>query len=212
MKNQKNKIFMLKRTLKKNWLSLLAAGSTVLMGTLTTLTTSPAKAVTELESPQSASTSMLLAQSDVIQATSAQEDTLYLNDDRAYSYNLIATERETIDGVTIPVGATIIGQYQPAEGGLRYVASAVAYDNYRYQISATSPVIEAETDPRDTSTGSVAEDAGIGAATGLVLGEVFGDAGVGEVVGGAAAGAAVGNVTADEVVVVEPDQRINLYE
>ncbi len=60
-------------------------------------------------------------------------------------------------------------------------------------------------DPRDTSSGAIAEDAGIGAAGGAILGEVFGDA-------GAAAGAATGNITADRVVVVEPDSAIALYE
>ena len=63
----------------------------------------------------------------------------------------------------------------------------------------------------DTSAGAVAEDAGIGAAGGVVLGEVPGDANVEEAVGGAAAGAAVGNVTADRVVVIEPDESIILY-
>ncbi|WP_017301164.1 hypothetical protein [Nodosilinea nodulosa] len=58
---------------------------------------------------------------------------------------------------------------------------------------------------------TVAEDAGIGAAGGLVLGEILGDAGVGAVVGGAAAGAATGNITADRVVVVDPNQTISLY-
>lgn len=67
-------------------------------------------------------------------------------------------------------------------------------------------------DPRDTSAGAIAEDAGIGAAGGTILGEVFGDAGVAEIVGGAAAGVATGNLTADRVVVIEPNSAIALYE
>lgn len=146
-----------------------------------------------------------------ILAKSAQSETLYLNHDRTYSYNLIAKEQGTIGDVAVPVGATIVGKYVPAEGGLRYVAEAVTYDDYSYTINASSGIIKAEKDPRDTSTGSVAKDAGIGAAGGAVLGEVFGDAGAAEIVGGAAVGAATGNLTADSVVVVEPDSGIALY-
>ena len=122
-----------------------------------------------------------------ITATSAQETTLYLNNDRSYSYNLIAQERGVIGNITIPKGATIVGKYVPAEGGLRYVAEAVTYDGYSYSIRATSGIIEDVKDPRDTSAGAIATDAGIGAAGGTILGEIFGDAGVGEIVGGAAA-------------------------
>ena len=153
-----------------------------------------------------------IAQASVLQAESAQEETLYLNNDRTYSYNLVAKEQGAIGDVTVPAGATIVGKYVPAEGGLQYVAEAVTYDDYSYTINASSSIIEDEKDPRDTSTGAVAEDAGIGAAGGVVLGEVLGDAGAAEVVGGAAAGAATGNLTADRVVVIEPDSEITLYE
>ena len=153
-----------------------------------------------------------IAQASVLQAESAQSETLYLNNDRTYSYNLVAKEKGVIGDVTVPAGATIVGKYVPAEGGLQYVAEAVTYDDYSYTINASSSVIEDEKDPRDTSTGAVAEDAGIGAAGGAVLGEVLGDAGAAEVVGGAAAGAATGNLTADRVVVIEPDSEISLYE
>ena len=147
-----------------------------------------------------------------LKAKSAQTETLYLNNDRTYSYNLIARERGEINGIMIPAGATIVGKYVPTDGGLRYVAEAVTYDDYSYTINASSGVINDVKDPRDTSAGSIAEDAGIGAAGGTILGEVFGDAGAAEIVGGAAAGAATGNLTADRVVVVEPDSTIALYE
>lgn len=146
-----------------------------------------------------------IAQSITIEAQSSQQETLYLNNDRTYSYNLIATQSGTIGNVRVPVGATIVGKYVPAEGGLRYVVEAVTYDQYSYRLNAQSEVLEDTKDPRDTSAGAVAEDAGIGAAGGVVLGEVFGDAGAGEIIGGAAAGAAAGNLTADRVVVIESD-------
>ncbi|MEO0835608.1 MAG: hypothetical protein AAFY16_06395 [Cyanobacteria bacterium J06642_3] len=156
--------------------------------------------------------SKIIAQNNSgVRATSAQQSTLYLNNDRSYSYNLIAQERGVIDNVTIPKGATIVGKYIPAEGGLRYVAEAVTYDGFSYSISATSGIMKDVKDPRDTSAGAIATDAGIGAAGGTILGEIFGSAGVGEIVGGAAAGAAVGNLTADRVVVIEPEAPIALY-
>jgi hypothetical protein len=146
-----------------------------------------------------------------IRATSAQKETLYLNNDRAYSYNLTAADRVTINGVPIPKGATIVGRYEPAKGGLRYVANAVVYNDRTFRINAASEVLKDVKDPRDTSAAAIAEDAGIGAAGGLVVGEVLGDADVGEIVGGAAVGGVVGNVTADRVVVIKPDVPINLY-
>ena len=147
-----------------------------------------------------------------LKAKSAQKEKLYLNNDRTYSYNLVAQEQGAIGDVTIPKGATIVGKYVPAEGGLQYVAEAVTYDDYSYTINASSGVIEDQKDPRDTSVGSIAEDAAIGAAGGTVLGEVFGDAGAGEIIGGAAAGAAAGNLSADRVVVIDPDASIALYK
>ena len=152
------------------------------------------------------------AQSRSLSARSAQKETLYLNNDRTYSYNLIAKRRGVIDGITIPAGATIVGKYVPAKGGLRYVAEAVTYDRYSYRISASSGVIEDVKDPRDRSAGAIAGDAAIGAAGGTIIGEIFGDAGVGEILGGAAAGVAVGNITADRVVVIKPDAAIILYD
>jgi hypothetical protein len=153
-----------------------------------------------------------VAQNATIPTSSIQQETLYLNNDRAYSYNLEVERPTTVSGLNLPVGAEIQGQYEPADGGLRYVANAVTINGNVYDLNATSGVIADVKDPRDTRTGSIAEDAGIGAAGGLILGEILGDAGVAGAVGGAAAGAAVGNVTADRVVVVEPDEIINLYQ
>jgi hypothetical protein len=153
-----------------------------------------------------------LAQNRSITATSAQLETLYLNNNRTYSYNLIAKERGVIDGIVIPAGATIVGKYVPAKGGLRYVAEAVNYGRYSYRISATSPILKDVKDPRDISVSAILEDAAIGAAGGTILGEVFGKAGAGEIIGGAAGGVVVGNITADRVVVIKPEAAIVLYD
>ena len=153
-----------------------------------------------------------LTQNRPLRATSAQLETLYLNNNRTYSYNLVADRRGVIDRIVIPAGATIVGKYVPAKGGLRYIAEAVVYGKYSYRISASSEILKDVKDPRDTSAGAIAEDAAIGAAGGTVLGEIFGDANVEEIIGGAAAGVVVGNVTADRVVVIDPKAPIFLYD
>lgn len=181
-------------------ISALAAGSALLFGT-PLLVPDVAQAQNQ----------MVVAQTATIPATSAQNQTLHLNNDKTYSYNLEVARGTTVDGMYIPAGATILGRYEPASGGLRYVATGVRMNGRTYNLDATSEVIEDQKDPRDTSTGSIAEDAGIGAAGGAILGEVFGDAGIEEIIGGAVAGGVAGNVTADRVVVVEPEETIVLY-
>ena len=197
MKNRKQSYF-------KNILSLTTTLPILFIGILIY----PQSAISQAENK------LLIAQgSPALKAKSAQQETLYLNNDRVYSYNLVAREKGTIDGVTIPAGATIVGKYVPTDGGLQYVAEAVTYGQYSYSISASSQTLTDVKDPRDTSAGAIAGDAGIGAAAGTVAGEVLGDeANVEEIVGGAAAGAAVGNVTADRVVVIEPNETISLFD
>lgn len=156
--------------------------------------------------------SLQVAQTQATRTTSAQQGTLYLNNDRIYSYNLVVRQPSRIDGISVPAGALIVGRYEPAEGGLRYVARSVYFSGQDYPISAASAVIKDMKDPRDTNVGAIAGDAGIGAAGGAILGEIFGNADAGDIVGGAAAGAIVGNVTAERVVVISPDQPILLYD
>lgn len=183
-----------------------SAIATAAIAGVTPLATSlPARAQTQSEA--------VVAQQRVIRAENAQEQTLYLNSDRTYSYDLIVENDTRIGDLYIPAGSVIEGYYDPAPGkdGLRYVATAALIDGRRYSLDAVSEALPEVKDPRDTSGGSVAEDAAIGAAAGTLLGEIFGDADVEEIVGGAAAGAGVGNVTADRVVVVEPNETIMLY-
>jgi hypothetical protein len=183
-------------------LTAAAASTTFFLSASTAPEQAQATAITE---------GVRVAQSATIPTSSIQQQTLYLSNDRSYSYNLEVERPTRVNGLNLPVGAEIQGQYEPAAGGLRYVANSVVVNGNVYDLNAASGVIEDVKDPRDTQTGSIAEDAGIGAAGGLILGEILGDAGIVGAVGGAAAGAAVGNVTADRVVVVEPGETINLY-
>jgi hypothetical protein len=149
--------------------------------------------------------------STVVQTALERDETLYLDKDSTYDYDLVVRSDSALGGQRLPIGAIIRGRFEPAEGGLVYVANSVELGDRIYQVRATSELLRDRKDPRQTSTGAVLTDAAIGAAGGYVIGEVLGDAGVWEVVGGAAAGVVVGNTTAPFVVVIRPEDQIALY-
>jgi len=141
-----------------------------------------------------------------INADSNTDETLYLNNDAVREHSLRLREVTRWNGVTLPAGSIIRGQFEPIEGGLQYVATSVEVrDSQRpariFSLTALSDPLHDVKDPRETNTGAILTDAAIGAA---------GDIDLLEVLGGAAAGAAVGNVTAQRVVVIEPGQIISL--
>ncbi|NEP16286.1 MAG: hypothetical protein F6J97_05200 [Leptolyngbya sp. SIO4C1] len=140
-----------------------------------------------------------------------QDETLYLDNDTAYEYNLRLESETTVDGLRLPVGSIVRGSFEPIDGGLQYVANSVEVSDRIYPLSAASELLADQKDPRQTDTGDIVEDAAIGAAGGVLIGEVLGDVDLWEVIGGAAAGVIVGNTTAPSVVVIEPDETIVLY-
>ncbi|WP_039726554.1 hypothetical protein [Leptolyngbya iicbica] len=157
------------------------------------------------------------AQTSTVQTTNqlrvvAQtEETLYFNPDTAYELPLVVESATTINGRQFPAGTVIQGRLDPVSGGLQYTATGIAAGGLVEPFAALSDLLPDVKDPRETSGGAIATDAAIGAAGGAVLGAVIGD-GVNwwEILGGAAAGVAVGNVTAQRVVIVEPDVPIVL--
>ena len=151
------------------------------------------------------------AQSEALQAAYERDETLYLDRDGTYEYDLVLQSEATVGGLRLPTGTVIRGQFEPAEGGLVYVANSAEVDSRIFRISAVSELLRDDKDPRQTSAGAIATDAAIGAAGGYVIGEVLGDASFWEIAGGAAAGVLVGNTTAPLVVVVKPDQQITLF-
>lgn len=154
-----------------------------------------------------------VAQSSAALSTTLKptNETLYLNKTKTYEYDLVLRSESAIGGQRLPVGAVVRGRFEPAEGGLVYVADSVELGDRIVRINAVSELLRDRKDPRQTSTGAVLTDAAIGAAGGYVLGEVLGDAGVIEVLGGAAAGVVIGNTTAPFVVVIRPEDQIVLY-
>lgn len=149
--------------------------------------------------------------SGVLRATLEQEQTLYLNKDKTYDVDLVLRSATAIGSQRLPVGTIIRGRFEPAEGGLVYVADSVEIADRIFSIRASSDLLRDRKDPRQTSTGAILTDAAIGAAGGYILGEVFGDADLWEVAGGAAAGVLVGNTTAPFVVAIEPEDTITLF-
>lgn len=152
-----------------------------------------------------------VAQSSTLDTRLEQDETLYLNRRETYDYDLVLQSSAVIGGQRLPVGAIIRGQFQPAEGGLVYVADSVELANRILPLRASSELMRDRKDPRETSTGAILTDAAIGAVGGYVLSEVFGDSSLWEIAGGAAAGVLVGNTTAPLVVVVRPDEPIVLF-
>ena len=155
----------------------------------------------------------LLQQStQTIETIPRASETLYLDPTQPHDANLNVTRATTVGSVSLPVGSIIRGQFEPAEGGLRYVANSVEVGNRIFQITGESDLLHGQKDPRETSGGAIARDAAIGGAAGAAVGGVLGGGGlnVGTILGGAAAGVVIGNVTAPIVVVVEPDQPLLL--
>jgi hypothetical protein len=114
--------------------------------------------------------------------------------------------------VVIPADTQIEGEITPVEGGGRFTATRMIINGVAYPFSAQSPTLHDVKDPQQTSAGAIAGDAAIGAAGGIVLGQVLGQRGISleQVLGGAAAGVAVGNVTAPRAVVLDPGTEVKL--
>ncbi|MEB3336467.1 MAG: hypothetical protein VKJ46_03325 [Leptolyngbyaceae bacterium] len=114
--------------------------------------------------------------------------------------------------VVIPADTQIEGEITPVEGGGQFIATRMIINGGAYPFSAKSPTIHDVKDPQQTSAGAIAGDAAIGAAGGIVLGQVLGQRGITleQVLGGAAAGVVVGNVTAPRAVVLDPGTEVKL--
>lgn len=146
-----------------------------------------------------------------IRVVTQSDETLYFQPDTQYDLPLVVESPAAVNGRNLAAGTVIQGRLEPVSGGLQYVATGIEAGGFRESLSATSGLLADVKDPRETSVGSIAGDAAIGAAGGAVLGAVIGDGiSVWEILGGAAAGVAVGNVTAQRVVILEPNQAITL--
>ncbi|MEM6518154.1 MAG: hypothetical protein AAF892_01370 [Cyanobacteria bacterium P01_D01_bin.71] len=146
-----------------------------------------------------------------IRVVTQSDETLYFQPDTYYELPLMVDAAVTVNGRNLSAGTVIQGRLEPVSGGLRYVSTGIEAGGLTQSLSATSGLLADVKDPREASAGAIAGDAAIGAAGGAVLGAVIGDGvSLWEILGGAAAGVAVGNVTAQRVVILEPNQPIFL--
>lgn len=131
---------------------------------------------------------------------------------RQLTLNLSQPVVNSAGQVVLLAESLIEGEVVPVEGGSRFIASRIIANGTTYNLSAQSSTLHDVKDPRQVSTAAIAQDAAIGAAGAVAVGQVLGQRRitVPQVVGGAAAGVAVGNVTAPRAVVIEPDQEILL--
>lgn len=120
--------------------------------------------------------------------------------------------RNQFGQVVIPAETQIEGEIVPIEGGGQFNATRIIVNGVAYPFAAQSPVLNDVKDPQQTSVGAIAGDAAIGAAGGIVVGQVLGQRGITleQVLGGAATGVIVGNVTAPRAVVLDPGTEVKL--
>lgn len=146
-----------------------------------------------------------------IRVLTQSDETLYFNPDTIYELPLVVESAVIVGGRQLPAGTVIQGRLEPVSGGLRYVATGIEAGGLRQSLNAMSQVLADVKDPRETSAEAIAGDAAIGAAGGAAVGAVLGDGiSLFEILGGAAAGVVVGNVTAQRVVMIEPNEAIVL--
>jgi hypothetical protein len=141
-------------------------------------------------------------------------DKLYVapNETRAFSLAIFEGIRDDSGKILIPYGSRVDGRFEPAPGGTRFVAQSVIVGDRVYPLAAQTDILRDVKDPRQTETTQVVQDTAIGAAGAAIIAGVTGDRAIAteEVLAGGAAGAAIGNVTAPRVVVINPEQPLQL--
>lgn len=131
---------------------------------------------------------------------------------------LVATDiRSSAGTLLIPEDSKIEGNLRPSGAGTQFVARAITLrnSNRRLPIRATSRVItERETIRRGTDVGKILKGAAIGAAASAIIAEIFGGIDLKEVLAGGGVGALAGLLLGGgkevEVIVVNPEEDMNL--
>ncbi len=140
----------------------------------------------------------------VIPASIGLTDVVYVATGETLVYPLRVGNAVNVNGLLLPPGSSINGEFRPVPGGVRYFANSVSIGGNPYPISATSDLITDFKDPRQTRFGNLVLNGLVGAAAGSPLGPIG-------AIGGAILGTVIGNVTAPQVVELVPNQTINLY-
>lgn len=140
----------------------------------------------------------------IISASIGLTDLVYVATGETLAYPLTVNSAVNVNGLLVPPGSIIPGEFRPVAGGIQYFASNVLIGGNPYPLSITSDLINDFKDPRETTFGSILGDSLIGAAAGAALGPIG-------AAGGALIGAIIGNVTAPQVVELVPNQVLRLY-
>lgn len=144
----------------------------------------------------------------------ARGGTRYFYPDTTYPLTLTIARDIYNEGgwLVVPAGSQIVGSLQPSSGGSRFYGHTLIVTGRERDLQASSDLIHDEKDPREYSDESIAEDAAIGAASGALIGALAkGRVSLGGILGGAATGVGVGNITAPQVVVLRPNQQVDVF-
>ncbi len=151
---------------------------------------------------------LVLKAGEIIEVRLNSNDTLYVSRGERKAAELRVDQPVVSDNgnILISEGAIISGEFIPVSGGSKFVARTLTTQDGMIRIVGETDLINDVKDPRETGIGSLLGDAGIGAAAGALLGGIFGDRSISteKILGGAAASIILGNVTAPQVVVIDP--------
>lgn len=131
---------------------------------------------------------------------------------------LAGNVRARSGALLIPAGTDVVGELQPVNGGARFVAREIVfYGNRRQAINASSNIIaQTQESQGGINTGRVLTNAAIGAAAAAGIAGVTGDKniGFGDVLIGAGVGAAsgvlLGGSNKTDAVVLNPSDQVNV--
>jgi len=157
----------------------------------------------------------VLRSGETIEVRLDSKDTLYIGNGERKAVDL-RVDRDVVSEtgiVLIPEGAIISGEFVPISGGSKFVAKTLTSRGGTVRMVAESVLINDVKDPRETGIGAIAGDAAIGAVAGGLLGGLFGGRSIiatENILGGAVTSAVVGNITAPQVVVIEPSTSISI--
>jgi len=157
----------------------------------------------------------VLRSGETIEVRVDSQDTLYIGTGERKAVDFLV-DRDVISEtgvVLIPEGAIISGEFVPISGGSKFVAKTLTSRGGTVRMVAESVLINDVKDPRETGLGAIAGDAAIGAVAGGLLGGLFGGRSIiatENILGGAATSVIVGNITAPQVVVIEPSTSISI--
>ena len=145
---------------------------------------------------------------------------IVISPDETFAATLITTEdiRTTRGTIVVPRGTRVEGEFRPARegGGTQFFARRIILrDGTEHNIDASSNIIDTrKTIRKGINTDSIWQGALVGGGASAIISSIVSDVGIFKVLGGAGIGALAGYLIngrkKSEVIVVEPDQNLDL--